>query len=127
MFNEKDIYEYELPVLGDKRLADPLVLRRMILQGTSGRAWEWAKAAKAYEKQLAEVGDQQGEEADAKRAEFSTRQAELEEWLAGAAMQAFGLEPVDPATGFGVTETAALRTLYDFFAWLEKKDVRSGV
>lgn len=39
--------------------------------------------------------------------------------LAGAARQAFGLPGLDRSTGQGVTDGAALETLYDFLRWLE--------
>ena len=39
--------------------------------------------------------------------------------LAAASRAAFGLPGVDRATGQGVTDGAALETLYDFLRWLE--------
>lgn len=125
MFSKTDIYRFTPPGQEGDVFADPLALRRALLVGTSGRCWEWAQKAKKLEEAVAaEAG--QDEPSLARRAEYSDQLAEVEGWLVGAAMQAFGLTPVDPATGHGCTELGALQLLYDFLGWLEGKGGRSG-
>lgn len=124
MFGKTDIYSYATDELPEGVFVDPLKLRRKLLSATSGRCWEWAKRVKEYESQLAKIKDQAGETPEAQRAEWSKDMAELEGRLAEAAMTAFGLNPVDPETGLGVTEMTALELLNDFLGWLEKKGER---
>lgn len=125
MFSETDIYKADIPNVGEIHY-DPLVLRRRLLAATRGRCWELAKAAKDFEAQVRQAGDGDSEAAIATRAEFSTHLAVVEEQLASAGMQAFGLTPIDADTGHGHTELAALRLLYTFLEWLEGKGERSG-
>lgn len=119
MFSKTDIYPFEAPD-GEARHLDPMAVRRSLLVGTNGYCWAWVRQAREYETALA------GEADDDKRAEWASKQAELEGYLANAAMQAFGLEPVDPATGAGATEVFALGALYDFVRWLEAKKAPTG-
>lgn len=127
MFDPTDIYPVHLPGVEGARYLDPLAVRRDLLVATSGRCWEWARQARQLADDLAALGDAATDEAAAQRAEWSARQAELEGPLAGAAVRAFGLAPLDPETGFGFTETTALGLLYDYLGWLEGKGGRPGV
>ena len=120
-FDKTDIYPVRLPPDDEVVYADPLVLRRAILSVTKGRCWEWAKTAKEYQAVLAGMPNEDTEEIRARRADLCVRLSELEGVLAGAAFEAFELERIDPETGHGVTETAALEILQSFLEWLEGK------
>lgn len=118
---QKEIYKLSLQGYGEFA-RDPLALRRAALIASSGHCWEWAKQAEAFESQLLELGNTDSVEANAQRAEWSMRQAELEGKLVEVAFKTFGFVPLDEQ-GHGVTELEALNALYDFLAWLdEKKD-----
>lgn len=119
MFSKTDIYRYSVGTYGEFA-ADPLLLRRRILIASAGHCYEMACQAKEYEEKMAEVGDAVGDEADAKRAEFSMRLAEVEGKLVAIAFEAFNLVPVDEK-GRGVTELQGLELLYDFLDWLDQK------
>lgn len=123
MLTKTDIYEFE-PIEGTTLYADPLMLRRRLLQETHGRCMEWAKRAKTLQSDIDAIGDGDDEESKAKRAEWSRQLADLDGHLANATFEAFGFERVDPSTGFGMTELGALEVLYAFLEWLEKKDER---
>lgn len=121
MFDQREIYRFDLPGDGP-RYADPMAVRRRLLAASDGRLWEWARRAREHQLALAAAGDAPGEEADARRAESSARLAECEGAMADAAYQAFdGFAPIDPTTGFGTPEAVALGVLRGFLEWLEQK------
>ncbi len=120
MFSKTDIFEYELP--GHGRLyADPLAVRRGLLRASDGRLWEWAQAARQVGELVGQSADDPTDAGAARRAEFSTSQSELEGRLADAAYAAFGLPPINAATGQGVAEAVALDLLQKFLGWMEEK------
>ena len=124
MFTKTDIYHYAIDGFGEF-FADPLSLRRRLLVASSGRCWEWAKQAKAYEQQLAKLGE---EDVDG-RAEWSMRLAEVEGKLVDVAFQAFNLPAIEPdADGqpSGVSELAGLELMYRFLEWLDEKKGEPG-
>lgn len=122
MFGNKEIFEYEIEGHG-KFFADPLSIRRGLLKISDGHLWAWAIAIRQLEKMIGEIKDED-EGSTAKRAEYTTRQADIEGQMAEAAFAAFGLVPLDATTGHGITESTALTVLQKFLAWLEEKKNR---
>lgn len=102
-------FGFKLEAYGD-RWADPVQLRRDLLRASAGRLWEWAASARAIQ----DAGDTSPEAA--------VKLADLEGHLVAAAYMAFGLPPVDPNSGTGVTETEMAAVLKSFLEYAEGKE-----
>lgn len=107
MFADRDRLVFRYEVNGRAVFADPLALRRRLIQATGGE----------FNTLLAEAQPATGGESDP-AGEVGRENAR--ERVLGAVYQAFGLTPVDPETGGGVTEEEAAAVLTAYLAWLEK-------
>ncbi len=126
MFGAMDIYTVDIPGHGDAHF-DPLAIRRQLLLHTHGRCWEYADDAHKITATLAAISDtDQSDKAKAERAELSLRLADIEGKLADAAFAAFPFRPVDPNTGEGVTESAALLVLGHYLRYVAAKKAEAG-
>lgn len=120
------IYEYG----GQQIYADPFKIRRILLEHTDGRAWEYMHALydlKQAEKELrvqeeqVQPGTPDGERVKAQLALNLISSSKLEGVLAGATMEAFEFSPIDPESGQGITEDSALEILAKYMEFAEGK------
>jgi hypothetical protein len=107
--------------------ADPLVLRRKMIQAGRGELNQILREAvepAAPTEEGADSGDAGGGGGVGVADECVRLQAQ--ERRAQIVYEAFGLVPFDPETGGGVTEIEAIAVLHDFLGWLEGNASRAG-
>jgi hypothetical protein len=143
LFPEHERLIYRYSVGGKEHFADPLVLRRRLVQAGRGELDEVLEAAAETEAvaaasagpPLAMLLPQDGQPPTAEhvaraaataRGLEEARREEAREKRAKIVFEAFKLTPLDEATGEGVTEYEALQTLWDFLEWLEKNASPAG-
>lgn len=141
-FPDRDKLVFKYQVEGREVHADPLVLRRRLVQA-SGGMFDQILADAAGE---AEGGTDSGPPAamflphgvekptpeqlakasSAARAAAESRREDARERRAKVVFEAFELTPIDRATGEGVTELEALNLLWSFLDYLEGNAGASG-
>jgi len=108
-------------VQGDKLFADPLRVRRLFLEATDGRGWQYIADLDRARTELDKLtGDDP--KIVAQRAVLEVAKVKIEGALAEATITAFDMPPFDPTTGEGVTEYDALDILRQFMEYAEGKD-----
>ena len=114
MFEDRDRLVFRYQVDDRTVYADPLALRRRLVQATGGE----------INQLLREAADPPPGGAYDPSQELACLAAR--ERLAAAILAAFDLPPFDPATGGGTTEAVALAPLWEFTDWLEKNGSGGG-
>lgn len=118
----RTVFTYELES-GETFHSDPLAVRRILLERTDGRAWTYINDLNTIRSDIAEIQQkEQDEQTKAQLAIASVGVAKLEGLLAQATMDALGYSPIDPVTGEGMTEFAALELLAKFMEFAEGKE-----
>lgn len=103
--------------------ADPLKVRRVLLEGTDGRAWTYVRDLALYKEQLAQPLEEgtTPEQLAAHQAVLRLNIARLEGALAEAAIEAFELPPFNPKDGSGCTELIVLTILAQYMEFAAGK------
>lgn len=114
MFSEQDrqLFVYHD---GEKEVhADPLDIRRKLLQASVGAFYRWLSHARDVEAPLGPDGKEVEEEPMVVLGRLDAQDKVL-----AAARHAFGLAPLDPATGKGCTEAMVRRVLHAWATLME--------
>jgi hypothetical protein len=116
---------FEYTYRDETRFADPLRVRRLLLQHTDGRAWTYVRdlaVRKAEKTEIENNQDLSPEQREAHLAINRVESANLEGILATAAVEAFDLPEFDPSDGTGTTELEALTLLQGYMEFAAGKE-----
>jgi hypothetical protein len=110
---EKAIFEFTHPD-GSTLYADPLSLRRGLIEASLGQFEDWLSKVKSGE-DLVAIPDETA------RGMELANQMKIQGQMLKAARQAFGAQPIDIKTGNGFTDAWVLSTLQLFLDWIQEK------